>query len=87
MEDLAPVLVTGLLMLWPIMKLLIGHQQKMAELIHRTNQQPATAEFQQLQSDMQQLKNLVHQQAIAIDNLSSKLDDKKVQERLSQVAS
>ena len=91
-KDLAPVLVMGFFVLIPIVKILLNHQHKMTELTYRLNQQSMPTqlpEHHQVQQDMQDLKQLVHQQAIAIDNLSTKLDrmgPPAVQDRLSESA-
>ena len=91
-HDLAPVLIMGIIFLLPIVKILVNHQQKMTEMTYRLNQQnvqPPLPEQDQMRRDMQDLKQLVQQQAIAIDNLSTKLDrmgTPTVQDRLSESA-
>jgi hypothetical protein len=60
-----------LIFLIPIIAILTGHQRKMAEIYAqqaRTQQDP---EFAALRHDIQELKALVHQQAIALDNIAS----------------
>lgn len=56
----------------PIVALLTQHQRKMAEIIHNS-QAPSpqvNAELNSLRQDIQQLKELMHQQMIAIDSAS-----------------
>ena len=59
----------------PIVAILTSHQQKMAKLFQE-NQRAMNAvspETQSIRDDIRELKSLVHQQAIAIDNLSRPL--------------
>ena len=91
-HDVAPVLIMGFFILIPVVKILLNHQHKMTELTYRLNQQtaqPPQPEQLQVRQDMEDLKQLVQQQAIAIDNLSTKLDrmgPSTVQDRLSESA-
>ncbi len=91
-HDLAPVLIMGFFILIPIVKILLNHQHKMTELTYRLNQQnmqPPLPEQNQVSQDVHDLKQLVQQQAIAIDNLSTKLDrigPSDVQDRFSESA-
>jgi hypothetical protein len=87
-DDLAPVLVFALVVVMIIVKQLLSHQRQMTALIHRVDQQQTpNHDSLKMQQDMMDLKQLVHQQAIAIDNLSGKLDSvansNPVQERLT----
>lgn len=90
-QDIAPVIIMGILFLIPIVKILVNHQQKMTEMTYRLNQQnmQPPLEHHQLHQDVQDMKQLVQQQAIAIDNLSNKLDrltPQSVQDRISESA-
>ena len=49
----------------PIIAILTHHQRQMAEIVHRRGPQPADLEL--LRREVQELKQLVHQQAIAMD--------------------
>lgn len=91
-KDLAPVLIMGIIFLPLMIKSLLNHQRQMTELTYRLNQQTATppvVEHDQMRTDLQDLKQMVQEQAIAIDNLSSKLDrvaTQSLQDRLTESA-
>jgi predicted PurR-regulated permease PerM len=53
----------------PMVAILTSHQRKMAELIHSNKGAQAEADIAQLRREVQELKQLIHQQAIAMDNL------------------
>ncbi|HJP83707.1 MAG TPA: hypothetical protein VJ835_09405 [Fimbriimonadaceae bacterium] len=52
----------------PIIAILTHHQRKMAELIHRAPQALPSPEVEALRREVQDLKALIHQQTIALDN-------------------
>ena len=57
----------------PIVAILTSHQQKMANMFAQQSQgksQLTSEELNALRREVMELKSLVHQQAIAIDNLS-----------------
>lgn len=66
--EMTPLIIPILLFLTPIVAILTAHQRKMAEIVH-TRAQP-NPEIDQMRSDLQQLKHLMHEQAIALDNLA-----------------
>lgn len=85
-----PVVVV---MLIPIVAILTKHQRQMTEIIHRPGhgmpQNFTQAADPMLIAEIQQLRQLVAQQAIALDNLSSKVDQlaqrsDPISERLTQ---
>lgn len=84
MDNVMTVLIVGICMLVPIIKVLVSHQQKMTELLHRQNQPASLPDAARLEQEIRELKSLVHQQAIALDNLSAKIDGSAsaVQERV-----
>jgi hypothetical protein len=53
----------------PIVAILTSHQQKMAELMSRNRAPEGTADIDALRREVAELKQLIHQQAIAMDNL------------------
>jgi archaellum biogenesis ATPase FlaH len=56
----------------PIIVILTNHQRKMAELLHsNSNQNASSAESVQILRELSELRALVHQQSILIDNLST----------------
>lgn len=68
MQDVLPYLIPIVVFMIPIIAILTTHQRKMAELIHR-NPNP-NGEIDALRREVQELKEIVHQQTLAIDNIS-----------------
>lgn len=74
MEEIVPVVAIVMVFIIPLIAVLTHHQRKMAELVHR-NQIPTPMPDQaRLEREIDSLKQLMHQQAIALDNLQGKLD-------------
>jgi hypothetical protein len=69
-ENIA-VMIPIIALLIPIVAILSAHQQKMARIIHENRNSGQDVEVQRLRSEVEQLKQLVHQQTIALDNLSA----------------
>ena len=88
-EDLAPVLVTGIIMMIPIVSILVKHQQKMALIMRENPQgdnQRQTYELESIKRELADLKTLMHQQAIAMDNLTDKVNvNSEISRRLENV--
>ena len=59
----------------PIVAILTSHQRKMATIIHgsQQNQLQNNAQQDQLASEVRDLKQIVYQQAIAIDSLTNEV--------------
>ena len=71
-----------------IVTILTRHQQRMTEIIHGTASQRPNEEIAQLRHEVSELKQLVHQQMIALDsynNATRRSDDVPLQKRLEQV--
>ena len=87
-EVIASILVPLTVLLIPVIAILTRHQQKMAELIHGNpqNRLPMVQnDDSQLSEDVRQLRELMHQQAIALDNLRDEVrSGKSVQDRINQ---
>ena len=60
-----------LALLIPIIAILTAHQRKMAELYAHQAQDQSNPEIAALRREIQELKGLIHQQAIAMDNVAS----------------
>ena len=58
----------------PIIAILTAHQRKMAMIIHNTQQMRRPVQDEAIASEVRDLKQLVYQQAIAIDAINTKLD-------------
>jgi len=72
----------------PITAILTYHQRKMAEIIHRSGEPQLAGEIANLRGDIAQLKQLVHQQMIALDsstNSSRPPVEVPLQKRLEQI--
>lgn len=71
MDEVLPYLIPIIIFLIPIIAILTNHQRKMAELIHGSKGNPNSAgEIEALRREVQELKQVVHQQTLAIDNIS-----------------
>lgn len=67
----------------PIIAILTAHQRAMAEIMHSRKGEPS--EIAALRQEVMELKQLLHQQAIAIDNLSTRqIPEADVQRRLGR---
>jgi HAMP domain-containing protein len=62
----AVALIFGL----PIVAVLTSHQQKMAAIIHGRNQGQNSGEMEAMRHEINELKQLIHQQTIVTDNLT-----------------
>lgn len=58
-----------LALLIPIVAILVAHQQRMAQIIHQGHGAKGATEIDALRSEVRELKELLHQQSIAMDNL------------------
>ena len=61
--------VTALMI--PIVAILTAHQRRMAEIIH-SNHGAQPGEIEALRHEIHELKQIVHQQAIALDNYTTR---------------
>ena len=91
-DDFGPIIASIGVFMIPIIAILTAHQRKMAMIIHGNRQNILNeqnvnhAQNEALSAEVRDLKQLVYQQSIAIDSLSSKLDkigDGTVQQRLT----
>jgi|SRR5579885_491692 len=90
-EELAPIVACIGVFGIPIVAILTSHQRKMAMLFHgqlnQSNQNQPQSNTDALAAEVNNLKQIVYQQSIAIDSISSKLDriaaNTDVQNRLS----
>ena len=79
------VLIPIVALMIPIVKMLVTHQQKMAEIIHGTANRQSDTEVAQLRQEVYELRPLVHQQMIALDTVKSTVDvEIPLQRRLEQ---
>ncbi|MBC8065954.1 MAG: hypothetical protein H7Y17_14065 [Chlorobia bacterium] len=71
LRDIAPFLIPLVIFMIPIIAILTSHQRKMAELIHGNRANGNTnGEIEALRREVQELKQLVHQQTLQIDSIS-----------------
>lgn len=72
MENILPFTIPILALMIPIVAILTAHQRKMAELIHSQNQINPQSQHQiaEMQREINELKSLVHQQTLALDEMS-----------------
>ncbi|CAN1515775.1 hypothetical protein MCEMSE15_00928 [Fimbriimonadaceae bacterium] len=80
------IMIPILALLIPVVAILTKHQQRMAELIHGGEQnRQSSQEMLALRHEIAELRSLVHQQSIAVDNLVSRsvvLPSETVEQRL-----
>lgn len=69
----------------PIIAILVHHQRKMAELIHRNHSQAIqpSAEVQALRHEIGELRQLLHQQTITLDDLRNRLPVTRTEQEVS----
>jgi hypothetical protein len=74
-DDLAPLIGMVTVMAVPIIAILTSHQRKMAMLIHGAHreQQQGSANNDALVNEIRELKQVVYQQAIALDSLRTEV--------------
>ena len=88
-EDLAPMIVAVMLMMIPIVAILTSHQRKMAKIMReddRAMNPRAAHEADSVKRELAELKALMHQQAIAIDNLATRVNaPAEISQRLENV--
>lgn len=74
-EDVIFAFIPIVVFMVPIIAILTHHQRKMAELIHRAPQPLPSPEVDSLRREVLELKELIHQQTIALDN-TKRLEEK-----------
>ncbi|HEY0866217.1 MAG TPA: hypothetical protein VGE01_02495 [Fimbriimonas sp.] len=71
LKDIFPFLIPLVIFMIPIVAILTTHQRKMAELMHRNPSQQYNPEIAALRQEVMELKQLIYQQSIAMDNLTA----------------
>jgi hypothetical protein len=69
-EGIIALMIPILALTIPIVAILSKHQQSMAELLN-SRRQGEGQDIEAMRRELSELKSLVHQQAIAIDNLTN----------------
>jgi len=70
--DQMALMIPLLIFAIPIIAILTGHQQKMAQIMREQNQGAVDhTQLEMLRRELAELKQIVHQQSIAIDNLAN----------------
>lgn len=64
------LLIPIIIFMIPIIAILTAHQRRMAEIVHSRKGEPN--EIAELRREVLELKQLIHQQAISIDNMVSR---------------
>jgi hypothetical protein len=85
MEDFIPLVAIVATFSVPVIAILVHHQRKMAELIHRNHyraEQPSP-ELLAIRQELSELRHLLTQQAIAMDDLRTKAIPAKSESELS----
>ncbi|MBS1702494.1 MAG: hypothetical protein JST12_12585 [Armatimonadetes bacterium] len=84
--DMAGILVPIAALSIPVIKILTRHQAQMTQLIHSQGNLPQVQnDTSELREEVRQLRELMHQQAIAIDNLRDDIrSSNNVQARIAE---
>jgi hypothetical protein len=84
--EILPLLIPFVIFLIPIIAILTRHQQKMAEIMRDQHGQASAAEIYALRREVSELKEIVHQQTLALDSVMpsgvKSVEDAPLQERL-----
>ncbi len=85
-SDVVWVLVPLAALAVPVVKVLSRHQTQMAQIIHGQNQgNPNNQETSEIREEVRQLRELMHQQTIALDNLRDEVRaSQNVQTRITE---
>lgn len=71
--SILPFMIPILALMIPIVAILTAHQRHMAQILHQNRDSGVGQEVQRLSDEIQALKELVHQQALALDSATSRL--------------
>jgi hypothetical protein len=84
-DEMMVFLLLGLIALIPIIAILTSHQQRMAKILRSERQPQGDEQHAQPRQEIADLRRLMAEQAIALDDLrSSLLAKKESEEALSQ---
>ena len=75
-EILALLIPFGLVVVLPIVTILTHHQRKMAELYQKQSNQLPNPEIMALRQEVRELKELIHQQAIMMDAITPRVEER-----------
>lgn len=82
-NDLAGICAMLMVFGIPIIAILPPHQRKMAIILHNRQDSMASEEARALRAEIQELKALVHEQSITLDNLGRPIPtETRLQERV-----
>ncbi|MFY9234695.1 MAG: hypothetical protein WAO58_09575 [Fimbriimonadaceae bacterium] len=73
-DDIFPFLIGALIFMIPIIAILTQHQRKMALIMRGRDEEGRTIktpEVDQVREEMNELRQLIHKQSIALDNMAS----------------
>ena len=77
------LMIPILALMIPIIAILLKHQKEMAEMMRQDRQALGDARIDALQAQIADLKDLVHQQTIALDRMSTPVPSSDVRQRVS----
>lgn len=83
--EMIPIVAIVMTFSVPLVAILVHHQRKMAEMIHRNHTQAMQVhpETDALRREVAELKHLMHQQAIVLDDMKGRLASQDVTQRIS----
>jgi predicted PurR-regulated permease PerM len=70
--EILALMIPIVVLMIPIVAILTSHQQKMAKIIHEGRSNSTSSEIEALRQEIRELKQLVHQQSIAIDSFGAR---------------
>ena len=71
MTGMMALMIPIIALIIPIVVILTNHQRKMAEIIHQSRQLP-TGEFDAIRQELREMRMLMNQHTIALDDMRSK---------------
>lgn len=72
MEGILALMIPITALMIPIVAILVSHQQKMAQIIHSGRPAADSQETAALRAEVRELKEMVHQQMLALDSYSGR---------------
>jgi len=87
MEGILALMIPITALMIPIVAILVSHQQKMAQIIHSNRQGADAHETAALRAEVRELKEMVHQQMLALDSYAghrAAASDDNLRDRVSR---
>ncbi len=66
------LMIPILALMIPIVAMMLGHQRRMAEILHQSGQSQSNPELAAIRQELAHLKELLHDQALAIEGMAGR---------------